>query len=44
VAVRSRVPTLQGDRELAPDILAVEAMIREGVLSDAVRAVCPDVG
>jgi histidine ammonia-lyase len=42
-AVRSRVPTLLGDRELAPDILAVEAMIREGVLTDAVRAVCPDV-
>jgi histidine ammonia-lyase len=33
-AVRARVPALEGDRALSPDIEAAAALVREGVFAD----------
>jgi histidine ammonia-lyase len=36
-AIRARVPAMMVDRPIAPDIVAVRAMIDEGVIVEAVR-------
>ena len=42
-ALREVVPPLEGDRVLAPDLLAAEALVRSGALLGRVEAICGSI-
>jgi histidine ammonia-lyase len=41
--IRTRVPRLENDRFLYPDLLAATALVREGVLISAIETPLPSV-